>query len=379
MMPEHFLQRTFLDNTVEAWLWAACILLAGLVFARIISRWTSRLAYAFFKKYSRGVRVETFLVLLTRPVSVFFILIILYLTFDRLHFPESWQLVQEEKFGVRMVLAKLFHSAVILSITWIFMRTVDFFGVVFQHRAQFTETKMDDMLIPFIKGGVKIIVAMFGFFVILGSVFKLNIATLVGGLGIGGLAIALAAKETLENLLGSVLIFMDKPFVVGEQVKVGQLEGIIESIGFRSTRIRTFERAVVSVPNKKMMDAEVENQTRREHRRARFSINLMYNTGPEVMSRISAAILNAIQGHSMVEKETAWVRFREFGPSSLDLQINYYVRTPELERFLEVREELNYAIVRIVRDNGADFAYPSTTVYLKQEGSMESQEKTLTQ
>src|SRR5688572_25111839 len=117
MEPQAYLQRTFLDNTLENYLWAAGILLAGWVFKRIFSKLISKVAYSFFKKYSRGVRVETFLALLTRPVSLFVMLIVLYLAFDRLQFPATWNLESGEKFGLRMVLTKLYQASVILSVT----------------------------------------------------------------------------------------------------------------------------------------------------------------------------------------------------------------------------------------------------------------------
>src|SRR6185369_10292037 len=125
-----------------------------------------------------------------------------------------------------------------------------------------------DQLVPFLREAIKIIIGVFSFFFILGAVFHINIASLIAGLGIGGLAFALAAKETLENLLGSFTIFLDKPFVVGDVVKVGSAEGTIENIGFRSTRIRTLEKTLLTVPNKKMVDAELDNLTERVVRRA---------------------------------------------------------------------------------------------------------------
>lgn len=361
-----FFQQTYFGNSVESYLWFAGILLFGFAFKKVFSILLTKLVYLLFKKYSKGVRVENFLNLLTKPVSVFIMLIILYLAFDRLQFPAEWKMETEEKFGVRMLLVKFFQASLIISFTWILLRIIDFFGYVFLHRARFTESRMDDMLIPFFKQGVKVIVAIFGLFTILGSVFNLNIVTLIGGLGIGGLAVALAAKESLENLLGSFLIFLDKPFLVGDQVKVGNVEGVVEHIGFRSTQIRSFERALISVPNKKMIDAELENQTKREHRRARFIISLTYSTSLETMQKICDAIKDLLKEHAMIEKETNWVRFFELSPSSLDIQVNYFVHTADLAKFLEVKEAVNYRIMEIVRDNKAKIAYPTTSVYLEQ-------------
>jgi MscS family membrane protein len=372
MGSEDFLEQTFLDNTVRAWLTAAGILLAGLIFKKLFSVLLSKLIYRIFKQHSKGVKMEVFLGLLTRPVSVFIMLILIYLACDRLAFPAEWNLEDGEKFGVRMILLKSFQTAMVISFTWILLRVADFASLVALYKAKSTETRVDDMLIPFVKGGVKLLVVIMGFFTVMGTVFNLNVVTLIGGLGIGGLAVALAAKETLENLLGSFMIFLDKPFVVGEQVKIGDLEGVVESIGFRSTRIRTFERAEVSVPNKKMIDAELENLTKREHRRARFVIGLTYDTPTDTVKKIIDEIQTAILRHSLVEKETVWVRFKEFGASALEIQVNYFVHTQLVEQFLEVREEINYQIVRIVKNNNAQFAFPSTSIYVRQEDMLSS-------
>jgi MscS family membrane protein len=361
-----FLQQTILGNTVQNLLWFAGILFAGFAFKKVISILITRFAFRFFKKYSKGVRVETFLTLLTKPISVFVMLIILYLAFGRLQFPQEWQVGPEDKFGVRMILSRSFQAALIISFVWILLRVIDYFGQVFLHRAKLTESRMDDMLIPFVKQGIKIIVATFGLLTILGSVFNVNIVTLVGGLGIGGLAAALAAKDSLENLLGSFLIFLDKPFLVGDQVKAGNVEGVVEHIGFRSTQIRAFDRTLISVPNKKMIDAELENQTKREHRRARFTFGLTYNTSLETIDLICKEIEHSLNEHAMIEKETFWVRFVEMSPSSLDIQVNYFVHTAELPKFLEVKEAINFRIIEVVRNNNGRFAYPSTSVYLEQ-------------
>ena len=128
-------------------------------------------------------------------------------------------------------------------------------GLILKKKAEATENKMDDQLIPFAIEIGKILAVIFAIFIILGNIFGVNITALATGLGIGGVALAMASKESLENLLGSFTIFFDRPFTVGDMVTVGSVTGVVEKVGFRSTRIRTFDKSIVTVPNKKMIDA----------------------------------------------------------------------------------------------------------------------------
>ncbi|MBA3900887.1 MAG: mechanosensitive ion channel family protein, partial [Bacteroidetes bacterium] len=204
-----------------------------------------------------------------------------------------------------------------------------------------------------------------GIFLILSGVFRLDIGTLVAGIGIGGLALALAAKESLENLLASFTIFLDKPFVLGDLVQVGGILGVVEKVGFRSTRLRTLERSFLTIPNKKMVDTELDNLSLRTFRRARFSVGLIYQTTQEQISLIVNDIQEFIDQHPNTNQEGK-VRFTEFGSSSLDIMVQYFVDTMDWDVFLNVKQEINFKIMEIVKKHGSDFAYPSTTVFLNQ-------------
>ena len=224
---------------------------------------------------------------------------------------------------------------------------------------------MDDQLIPFAIEIGRILVVRFALFFILGNVFDINITALATGLGIGGIAIAMASKESLENLLGSFTIFFDRPFTVGDVVKVGTVTGLVEKVGFRSTRIKTFDKSVVTVPNKKMIDAELDNLGLRPVRRVKFHIGLTYDTSTEQIKNIVSDIQEMINSHDKTNEEGK-VRFQEFGASSLDIMILYYVNSPKWEDLIDVKEDVNYKIMDIVKKHNSDFAFPSTSVYLHQ-------------
>jgi MscS family membrane protein len=364
-MIHDFLLRTFLGNTLENYCWFAGIILLGLIFSRLLSKILTLFVFKFLQKYSTGVGYDKLLVLLKKPMVVFIILVSFYFAFDHLNFPVEWNFVSIEKFGLRMILYRLYLIFIIVAVTWIFLRLVDFLGLVLTHRASLTESKTDDQLVPFFIDALKVIVVIFSIFFVFGAVFKLNIASLIAGLGIGGLAIALAAKESLENLIGSFTIFLDKPFIIGDFIKVGNIEGHVEKIGFRSTRIRTIEKSFLTVPNKKLVEGELDNLSLRIQRRAKFNVGLTYETKTEQLKKIIVEIQNFIDHHPSILDHETRVRLYDFGPSSVNIMVTYFVSTMEYDVYLNVREEINYKIMEIVENSGSSFAYPTTAVLMK--------------
>ncbi|MCE3280398.1 MAG: hypothetical protein K0S44_2589 [Bacteroidetes bacterium] len=362
-------QRTFLGNTLENYCWFAGIIVVGLIFLRLFSKLLAWFIFRFLKKYSTGVGYDKLLILLKKPLNTFLLLLTFYIAFTHLDFPLEWHIATVEKFGLRLVIYRSFQIALVFSLTWIFLRLTDFFGLVLMHRASITESKTDDQLVPFVKEAIKIILVIFSVFFMLGAIFKINIASLIAGLGIGGLAIALAAKESLENLLGSFTIFLDKPFVIGDLIKINGIEGNVEKIGFRSTRIRTYEKSYVTVPNKKLVDTELDNLSLRIQRRAKFNVGLTYDTKATQLKSIIAEIQAYIEKHPHVLPNETRTRLHEFDSSSLNIMILYFVDTLEYDVYLDVREEINYKIIEIVEKHGAAFAYPTTTVIMKNNNS----------
>ena len=251
-----------------------------------------------------------------------------------------------------------------LTFFWILLRVVEYFGLILKARAAKTENKMDDQLIPFGIEIAKVILIILGGITILGSVFQVNITALATGLGIGGIAIAMASKESLENLLGSFTIFFDKPFTFGDIITVGGITGVVEKVGFRSTRIRTFDKSIVTVPNKNLVNAELDNLGVRPVRRVKFNIGLTYATSVEQIKGIVHDIQQLIDEHPQTNQDGR-VRFQEFGASSLDILVMFYVDSPSWETLIDVKQEINYSIIEIVKKHKSDFAFPSTSVYLE--------------
>ena len=270
----------------------------------------------------------------------------------------------EGSLGVIDIISKTFNLLLLIIIFWIINRVIDFIGFKLKNRASETESKVDDQVIPFAVDMAKVITVILGVVMILGNVFNVNIAALVTGLGIGGVAFALASKESLENLLGSFTIFFDKPFTVGDIVTLGGVTGVVEKVGFRSTRIRTFDKSIVTVPNKNIISSELDNLGARPVRRVKFNIGLTYNASVNNIKAIVNDIQELIDKHPETNNDGK-VRFLNFGASSLDIMVLYYVNSPDWEVLIDTQEKINYSIIDIVAKHKCDFAFPSTSVYIE--------------
>ena len=191
-----------------------------------------------------------------------------------------------------------------------------------------------------------------------------QVTSLLAGLGIGGLAVALAAQDTLANILGTVVVLSDKPFRVGDWVLVDGQEGVVEGIGFRSTRIRTFSKSLIIVPNKLLTEQRIENWSAMTRRRVKMTLGLLYSTPPAAMERFVEALRALLQQDGGVETETVTVAFTEFNASSLDVLVVYFTHTVDMPAHLEVKQRLNLAILRLAAECGVEFAFPTRTVHV---------------
>ncbi len=201
-------------------------------------------------------------------------------------------------------------------------------------------------------------------FMALRIIYHVNITALVASLGIGGLAVALAAQDTLGNLLGSFIIYLDKPFKAGDHVTTNDIDGTVEHVGFRTTRIRTPEKSLLTVPNKKLIDTPLNNITLSEGRRVQVDIGLTYSTTSAQIVTIMEDIKNALKEHPQIMPEST-VRFTAFNPSSLNVMVVYFVNGNDGALMLNVKEEINLRIMAIVEANGSAFAFPTTTIEVK--------------
>ena len=257
------------------------------------------------------------------------------------------------------------HGSTVAFSLVIFWGLLRAFDAIIDHAAEIAREKQMGIaaLMPWIK---KSLMAMF---VIVGGLMTVqslgyNVSTILQGLGIGGLAFALAAQDTIANLFGSIVVAIDQPFKVGEVVRIGTSEGKVEDIGLRSTKIRTGARTLIIIPNKLVASEPVTNFTRMPQRRVDQSLGLSYQTTAEQMQAVLEDIRQILRAEAGVHPQTIAVNFTGYGASSLDLQLVYFTADPDWQRHLDLRERVNLAIMRAVAARGTAFAFPTPTVIL---------------
>lgn len=227
-----------------------------------------------------------------------------------------------------------------------------------------TESKLDDQLVPVLRKLAKVVIAAVGI-VFFMQLKGYPVTGIITGLGIGGLAFAFAAQDSIAGLFASVALFLDKPFVVGDFIQVGSISGTVEEVGLRSTRIRTLGKTLVSIPNKEIVDSTIDNLSKRPMRRCEISIGVTYKATAEQMEQLVENLRNMLVEDEMAEHEGSYVHFNTFGDSSLNVDMIFFIRTAVYGEFVEARQALNLKIMHIVQNLGMDFAFPSTTVYLE--------------
>ncbi len=200
----------------------------------------------------------------------------------------------------------------------------------------------------------------------------LNVTGILAGLGIGGLAVALAAQKTVENLFGGVTLILDQPVRVGDFCRFGDRVGTVEEVGLRSTRIRTLDRTVVSIPNGHFASLELENFTVRDRMWLHPTIGVRYETTSDQLRHLLVEIRRMLYAHPRVDSRPARIRFVNFGAYSLDLEIFAYVLTSDYDEFLAIREDIYLRIMDIVDRSGTGFAFPSQTTYFARDPGLDT-------
>ncbi len=203
----------------------------------------------------------------------------------------------------------------------------------------------------------------------LGAILQLwgiNVAGLVAGLGIGGLAFALAAKDTAANLFGSIALLLDKSVRIGEWIKIDNVEGVVEDIGMRTTKIRSFGKSLITLPNQVIANSPIENFSRRGVRRIKMTIGVTYSTSSEQLEKILNEIKTMLRDHEgIAQKETMLVNFTSFGESSLNIFIYTFTNTANWAKYMAIKEDVNLKIMKIVEENNSSFAFPSQSLYVE--------------
>jgi MscS family membrane protein len=225
-----------------------------------------------------------------------------------------------------------------------------------------TENTLDDQLAPFITRSLKITVVVLGILVMLQN-FGINVMSILAGLGLGGLALALAAQDTAANVFGSITIILDRPFQIGDYIKVADTEGTVEDVGFRSTRLRTPYNSLITVPNSVMAKEKIDNFQLRPTRRIRHSLGFTYDAKKEQIERFIALLTETWENHPDAEKGSCTVAFASYGDFSLNVLAQVYIRVSDWQREMKAQQELLFEAMRVAQQAGLQFAFPTQTLY----------------
>lgn len=250
-----------------------------------------------------------------------------------------------------------------ISLIWLFLNFTDVATSALQRYARRTDVPIDDQLVPLIRRACRLFVALFGILVSIQNL-GVNVMSLLAGLGLGGLAFALAAKDTAANLFGSIMILWDQPFKVGDWIRSGGNEGTVEEIGFRSTRIRTFYDSQISIPNSELANAHIDNLGRRKFRREKFTIGLTYDTAPDKLEKFIDGVKAIIKDHPKTRKDNFHVVFEQFGASSLDILVYFFLEVPDWAEELKEKQDIHLKILKAASSLKVDFAFPSRSIYM---------------
>jgi MscS family membrane protein len=250
---------------------------------------------------------------------------------------------------------------------WGIYRLVDLFAEFLLAKAAKTESKFDDLLIPLIRKSIKIFIAVVGTLFVASNI-GFDIKSILAGLGLGGLAFALAAQDTVKNLFGSLTLLGDRPFDVGDWVVIGDIEGTVETVGIRSSRIRTFYNSIITLPNGNLITANVDNLGKRKFRRWKTMVQVTYGTPPDTIEAFVEGIRELIRVHPYTRKDYFHVYLNAFGAHSLDILVYMFFLSPDWGTELRERHRIMMDIIRLANRLGVQFAFPTQTLYLTRAG-----------
>ncbi len=347
-----FFAKEFYGNTILSWTIALLIILGSILLGKIL--------YWFFTKIMRRLtsktktRLDDIIVdMIEEPIVVVVTVFGFGYAINSLSFTpeiEQW-------------LKHAFNAAITLTVTWLVARLLE--SLIEEYLvplAEQSESDLDDQLLPIAKSGLRTIIWCIGIIVALNNA-GFDVGALIAGLGIGGLALAMAAKDFVANIFGGFTIFSDKPFMINERIQINGFDGTVTEIGIRSTRLKTLAGREVSIPNSKFMESIVENISREPSRKITLNLGMTYDTtGPQLEQAMQ--LLKDIAAKHQSLEENVLVGFNNFGDFALGILFVYYIKKGE--DILATQTEINLEILKQFNANGLEFAFPSQTIYQKQ-------------
>ena len=336
------------------WIFIFFIITLSLIIHKIFTLVIEKIIISFLIKRGHTKIAKRYVAPVARPMSILIIFPILLLLIPVIQLPI--------KINSYIIIA--LKAAWPVFFTIVAYRLVDVLSMYMMKLAEKTESTLDDQLVPMVRKALKIFVIIIGLLAILMNL-NINIVPLLTGLSIGGLAFALAAQDTLKNFFGSLMIFLDKPFQIGDWITSGDIDGTVEEVGFRATRIRTFRNSVTYVPNSLIADRMVDNHGLRKYRRFYTHISITYDTPTEVITVFVQGLREIVQKHPDTWKDNYHVYLNDMGDSSLKVMFYIFFAVPTWGEELRCRHEVLIEIIRLAESLGVNFAFPTRTLHME--------------
>ena len=278
---------------------------------------------------------------------------------------EKYLPILQFNIDVNSFLLKGVHVGQVVLWIYVFLQVVHLLMDIYSSYSEKTESKLDDQLVPILKKLLRGLVLFVGVLKLL-TIFGADVTTVIAGASIGGLAVALASQDTVKNLIGTFMIFLDKPFQIGDWISGGGLEGTVEEVGFRSSRIRAADTSIFTIPNSKLSEIVINNLGLRLYRRYKTVLGIRYDTPPELIEAFVKGVRVLIDAHPDTRSDAYNVEFTGFGDSALEILLNVYFKSPGWDYEQSSKHTLHIAIVKLAKELGVDFAFPSQTVMIEQ-------------
>jgi MscS family membrane protein len=363
-----FWNQVILSNPLKRYIIIAATILFVIILKRFISRLIARLIFRFVRKMGSGMDKSAFVDLVVGPIGTVLVVFVAVSSIEKLHFPEDLNFDIYE-ISAKTIMHSLAIIIVISSVVWLVFRLADFIAIVLRRKAKSNGDPRNNQLIVFVRDFMKAIIGIIGLLLILDAAFAVNVTSILASLGLAGAAVALAAKESIENLIASFVIFFDKPFTAGDVLKVNNISGTVERIGLRSTRIRTDQKTYVTVPNKQMVDSIVDNLTLRTQRKGELRLELSLSTPAAGLDTLITG-LQSILEKDKVENSTAFLN--DITGSAYLVNVDYFTAPITQGEFNDIKQQVNLDTLRLLEKLGITIAGASTDIRLT--GDLDSRE-----
>ena len=359
-----FWNQIVLSNPLKKYVLIAGTILLVILLKRLLSVLIARLLFRFIKKIDAGLDKPSFVNLVVGPIGIFLVLSVSIASMEKLHFPPEFDFDIYE-ISSRTIVHALAITVMIVGFIWLLLRITDFIALILQRKARDSGDLRDNQLIVFFRDFLKIFIGIIGVLMVLDLAFKVEISSITTSLGLAGAALALAAKESIENLIASFIIFFDKPFTAGDVLKVNSISGTVERIGLRSTRIRTDQKTYVTVPNKQMVDSIVDNLSLRTQRKGELRLELSLSTPSASLDGLIAGLLLILK-KDRVENSTAFLN--DITGTAYLVNVDYFTSPVTQDEFNSIRQQINLDTLRLMEKMGVTIAGASTDVRLTGDG-----------